>query len=73
MMVGGISGGAVQNLLLGLAALACPIGMGLMMWMMVRGTRSRGPDAQPNADAGQQVAQLRAEVEQLKAERMPRG
>src|SRR4029077_5299903 len=27
-------GGAMQSVLLGLAALACPVGMGLMMWLM---------------------------------------
>lgn len=58
----------MESLLLGLAALACPIGMGVMMWMMARGQRGRG-DATGQDTTQDQVAQLRAEVEQLKADR----
>jgi hypothetical protein len=57
----------MESVLLGLAALACPIGMGLMMWLMMRG---HGQDTTPNASAtSQQVDELRAEIERLKAER----
>jgi hypothetical protein len=62
------SGGAVETLLLGLAALACPVGMGLMMWMMMRGQRTTSGDT----SGEQQVAQLRAEIDELKAEREAR-
>jgi hypothetical protein len=48
-----------------LALLACPVGMGLMMFMMMRGQKSSA--ANP-ADRGE-VDALRAEVEALKAER----
>ncbi|MGW5051428.1 hypothetical protein [Actinokineospora sp. NPDC004072] len=55
----------MESLLLGIAALACPVGMGLMMWLMMRGQRKNTGE-----DTGQQqVAQLRAEIDQLKAER----
>jgi len=54
----------MEQLLYGVAVLACPVGMGLMMWFMARGQRKNPADTDD-----QQVAQLRAEVEQLKAER----
>jgi hypothetical protein len=61
-------GVTMQSLLLGVAALACPVGMGLMMWMMMRG---QGKDAAAGDDHGsqQEVQALRAEIEQLKAQR----
>jgi hypothetical protein len=57
-----------------LALLACPVGMGLMMFMMMRGQKSSAAPAPSPADRGE-VDALRAEVEALKAERatdMPR-
>jgi hypothetical protein len=60
----------VQGLFLGVAALACPVGMGLMMWLMMRGGQNkRGGD--PGGQ--QQVAQLRAEIDELKADRATRA
>lgn len=48
-----------------LAVLACPVGMGLMMLLMMRGSHSNH-----NASAGapDEVARLRAEVEQLRTQ-----
>ena len=58
----------MQSILLALAALACPVGMGLMMWLMMRG-HGHGQGAAPAAGAtSQQVDELRAEIDQLKAE-----
>lgn len=50
----------------GLALLACPLGMGAMMWMMMRGGHRHGSG--PSAEESSELAQLRAEVEQLQAE-----
>jgi hypothetical protein len=55
----------MHSVLLGLAALACPVGMGLMMWLMMRG---QGTTSTAGA-TGHQVDELRAEIERLKAER----
>lgn len=65
----------MQSIFLGLAALACPVGMGLMMWMMMRGqNKPAGGDGAGNdypglPDPSGQVAALRAEIDQLKADR----
>jgi hypothetical protein len=58
-------------LLLGVAVLACPVGMVLMMWMMMR---DHGKDTAGSEHyAGhQEVQALRAEIEQLKAQRADR-
>lgn len=56
----------MTDLLYTLALLACPVGMGAMMWFMMRGHKhdSNSPDsASPD-----EVARLRAEVDQLRAE-----
>ncbi len=57
----------MQALFLSLAALACPIGMGAMMWMMMRG-KNNGANGAVSSDH-QQVADLRAEIDKLKADR----
>lgn len=60
----------MQALFYGIAALACPVGMGVMMWLMMRGGQNKSA-----ADGGgqQQVAQLRAEIDELKADRAARA
>ena len=58
----------MDALLLTLAVLACPVGMGLMAWMMMRGHGSKG-----SGQGGQdEVARLRDEIDQLKADRAHR-
>jgi len=64
----------MQALFYGLAALACPVGMGLMMWMMMRGQNNGGGNnggssSSVGLDTPGQVAALRAEIDQLKADR----
>jgi len=64
----------MQSLLLTLAVLACPVGMGLMMvMMMMRGGRRSSNDGQATVSGVElEVAELRSEVERLKAERAQR-
>ncbi len=63
----------------GLGSLACPVGVGLMMWTMMRGQRSGNNAAGAGSaspvrggDQSSQVAALRTEIEQLKADRAAR-
>jgi hypothetical protein len=57
----------MHSLFLGLAVLACPVGMGLMMWMMMRGNGNKTTGTVDQSR--QQVDALRTEIEQLKADR----
>lgn len=55
--------------LYGLALLACPVGMGLMMWFMMRGKKApEGLTAMAPADK-EELANLRTEVDLLRASR----
>lgn len=54
-----------------LALLACPVGMGAMMWMMSRGHRSE-PGGDPEAKRAE-LAGLEAQIDQLRAEQADRG
>ena len=60
----------MSELLYLLVLLACPVGMGAMMWMMSRGHGSR-PQAAEDKQA--ELAGLRAEIDQLRAERSGTG
>lgn len=48
----------MESIVLGLAVLACPVGMGLMMWFMAKGTGGKKED--PTT-----VEQMRAEQQRL--------
>lgn len=50
-----------------LAILACPVGMGLMMWFMMRGKKEPASTGSSAPDAGAELARLRAEIDQLQA------
>lgn len=55
----------MQSLLWGVAFLTRPLGMGAMMWMMMRGQGERTGEV-----SERRVARLRAEIDQLKADRV---
>ncbi|WP_026549587.1 hypothetical protein [Arthrobacter sp. Br18] len=55
----------MSEALYALALLACPVGMGLMMWFMMRG--SKAPPAQAAPTEAAELTKLRAEVDQLRA------
>jgi len=56
----------VEGIAIGLAALACPVGMGLMMWFMGKGMRGRSAEQRESASGS--VDDLREEHERLGAE-----
>lgn len=59
----------MEQLLYSLALLACPVGMGAMMWMMMRKpSGQQGAPGQQGASGGsEELTRLRAEVDQLRA------
>lgn len=48
-----------------LALLACPVGMGLMMWMMTRGHKQQQADAEGAAKQAE-LTRLQARIDQLR-------
>lgn len=54
----------MPELIYTLALLACPVGMGLMMFFMMRSNRQ---DAPGGTASGDELARLRAELDQLRA------
>jgi len=64
----------MDNVLLTVAVLACPIGMGLMMWFMARGMKHGESDgrgeATPSAEElRQEQRRLESEIDRLEHER----
>ncbi len=60
----------MRHLLGYLPLLACPVGMGLMMWVMMRGGGQPQPPQQPPTPPAQhaELAKLRAELDQLRGD-----
>lgn len=83
-----VLGLVVPGALYGLAALACPVGMGAMMWLMMRGGRhnqqmgqlpmpmgssfASGGPFGSEADHEAELARMRAEIDQLRAAQVER-
>lgn len=60
----------MSQVLFSLALLACPVGMGLMMWFMMRGKKSGDEQQAPllgSSANDAELAKLRAEMDQLRA------
>lgn len=53
-----------------LAVLACPLGMGLMMWMMGRNNKQPADDS---ATRKAELTRMQAEIDQLRAAERERG
>lgn len=61
----------MEAIVLAVAALACPVGMGAMMWFMAKGKRKDKPAEQPGGvtDLRSEHARLGAEIERLERAR----
>ena len=60
----------MSQVLYTLALLACPVGMGLMMWFMMRGKKNGNEGNSPSSPSpatDAELTKLRAEVDQLRA------
>jgi hypothetical protein len=57
----------VENVLVGLAVLACPVAMGLMMWFMMRGMRG-GSERRADLASARDLDALRIEHRRLGAD-----
>jgi cytochrome c-type biogenesis protein CcmH/NrfF len=60
----------MDKLLYFLPALACPLGMGVMMWLMMRPKRQQPDQPRPSAQE-QELARLRSEIAALRDDRAP--
>ena len=58
----------MPNFFYSLAVLACPVGMGAMMWVMMRKGKADAPS--PTEDAAK-LLRVSAEIDRLRAEQHP--
>jgi hypothetical protein len=63
----------MEGVVLALALLVCPVGMGLMMWMMGRHGRAGEdrPDGSSVADLRDEQRRITAQIDRLEQERHP--
>lgn len=59
----------MESIVLGVAVLACPVGMGLMMWFMTKGMGSKKEDPATVEQMRAEQQRLATQVEQLERER----
>lgn len=57
----------MEQIFFSLALLACPLGMGTMMWLMMRSNKKPSGDAVPTEASAAELAQLRADLDRLRA------
>jgi len=50
-----------------LAFLACPVGMGLMMWLMMRGNKNQPATDETSTHKQAELVRMQAEIDQLRA------
>ncbi len=50
-----------------LAFLACPVGMGLMMWMMMRDNKNQPATDETSTHKQAELVRMQAEIDQLRA------
>lgn len=55
------------QVLYALAIVACPAGMGLMMWLMMRSGKTQSDAGVPSTASEAEVKQLRADLDELRA------
>ena len=57
----------MSELFYSLAILACPLGMGAMMWFMMRGQKNQPAASRVSTGEEAELARMRAEIDQLRA------